>query len=109
MKLMTKAIEKKIPALYSTEEENQESPRILVKFFHVFSSWRWYGVEYDPEQGLFYGLVDGDEMELGYFTLDELESIEIGGLGIERDMNWDDKITVQHVMDAKSKSNSYIV
>jgi hypothetical protein len=31
---------------------------VLAKFFHPFSSWTWYATEYDPEDKIFYGLVD---------------------------------------------------
>ena len=96
MKLMTKAIENKIPALYETEEA--ETHRVYAKFFHPFSNWTWYAVEYDPTQKLFFGLIDGHDKELGYFTLAELESIKIGGLGIERDMQWNDKTTTEEII-----------
>lgn len=98
MKLMTKEIEKKIPALYSTEEMSDGEKRIYVKFFHPFSSWKWYAVEYDPATGEFFGLVDGDEKEQGPFTLKELESVSVMGLGVERDRYWDDTTTLKEVM-----------
>ena len=83
MKLLTKEILKTLPALHS--QENNSDPMVRVKFFHPFSNWTWYGVEYDGKD-LFYGLVDGHEKELGYFSLSELQSINVKGLGIERDM-----------------------
>ena len=95
MKLMTKAIENKIPALYETEGKNEH--RVYAKYFHPFSNWTWYAVEYDPKQKLFFGLVDGHEMETGYFTLAELESLKIGGLGVERDLYWNDKTTMEEI------------
>lgn len=37
----------------------------------------------------FFGLVHGWDEELGYFGLEELESVELQfGLGIERDKSW---------------------
>lgn len=83
MKLLTKEILKTLPALYS--QENVSDPVVRVKFFHPFSNWTWYGIEYDGKD-LFYGLVKGFEDELGYFSLSELQSINVKGLGIERDM-----------------------
>ena len=97
MKLMTKEIEEKIPALYSTEEA-PFSPRVYVKFFHPASSWTWYATEYDPATGDFFGLIDGDYKELGGFNLKELESVSVMGLGIERDRYWDDTTTLAEVM-----------
>lgn len=88
MKLLTKEIARKLPAVYATE--NFEDPTAIVKFFTPDSNWTWYATEYDPETGLFFGLVDGFDMELGYFTLDELERARGPlGLPIERDLYWD--------------------
>ena len=97
MKLMTKEIEEKIPALYSTEEA-PFSPRVYVKFFHPLSNWTWYATEYDPATGDFFGFVDGDDRSLGGFNLKELESVSVMGLGIERDRYWDDTKTLAEVM-----------
>jgi len=44
-------------------------------------------MEYDKEQQLCFGLVDGLEKELGYFNLQELEEIKGPlGLSVERDI-----------------------
>ena len=60
-----------------------------VKFFDAYGSWSWYASEYDPEQGLFFGLVCGHEKELGYVSLAELESVRFAGRQrIERDPHW---------------------
>lgn len=85
MKMLTKKILAKLPPLYAGEQE--EDPIIQVKFFTPWTNWTWYGLEYDPEQRLFFGYVEGLENEIGYFSLDELESITgPWGLKIERDM-----------------------
>jgi len=87
MKLLTKEIEGKLPALYS--QEAVSNPKIIVKFFHPLSDFTWYAIEGDRQENgdiLFFGLVDGFEKELGYFTLKQLEEIKVKGLGIERDM-----------------------
>ena len=86
MQLLTKEIIKKLPAMRETEGQGEEAIA-QVKFFTPDSNWTWYGVEYDAEQRLFYGLVDGFDIEIGYFSLDELESVKGPmGLKIERDM-----------------------
>ena len=85
MQLLTKEIIKKLPAMQETEGQGEEAIA-QVKFFTPDSNWTWYGVEYDAEQRLFYGLVDGFDIEIGYFSLDELESVKGPmGLKIERD------------------------
>ena len=86
MKLLPKAIEGQLPALYVNDGLGYESIA-LVKFFTPDSNWTWYATEYDPIKRLFFGLVDGFEKELGYFSLDELESVRGAlGLAIERDL-----------------------
>jgi len=87
MKLLTKVIEKQIPPPYSTKD--QGDPIVVAKFFTPWSFWTWYVLEYDPKERLFFGYVTGFEDELGYFSLDELESIRGPfGLKIERDLYW---------------------
>lgn len=83
MKLLTKEMEKRFKKLGKQDVPN---PIVVAKFFHPFSNWYWYATAYYPEDRLFFGYVVGHEGELGYFSLDELESISIKGLGIERDM-----------------------
>ena len=102
MKLLTKEIEKKIPALYSQEDKGDDA-EIFVKFFGG-ASWSWYATEYDPETRTFFGLVDGHEMELGYFSLDELESVKFPpfGLGVERDRYFGKGKTIGDIKRSKS-------
>jgi hypothetical protein len=91
MVLLPKILQKDLPPLYSQEEEG-ENAIARVKFFAPVGSWTWYATEYDEEQKLFFGLVVGHSVELGYFTLSELESIELLlGLKIERDINFQPK------------------
>lgn len=83
MMLLTKALRKQLPPLYTTQ--NEADPRVICKFFYPDFSWTWYAIEFDGED-LFFGFVDGDFPELGYFRLSELTSNR-GKLGmpIERD------------------------
>lgn len=50
MKLLTKAIERKIPALYSTEEVETQDKTIVCKFFALGSGWTWYVVEGERQE-----------------------------------------------------------
>jgi hypothetical protein len=85
MKLLTAAIRKKLPTIGSTDGTD---PMVICKFFTPDSSWTWYITEYDG-QDEFFGLVDGFEAELGYFSLREIESARGPlGLKIERDLWW---------------------
>jgi len=86
MKLLPKALEAKLPPLYSQDGKG-DAAIAHVKFFTPDANWTWYASEYDPVDKVFFGLVDGFEMELGYFSLDELESIRgLLGLSVERDI-----------------------
>lgn len=92
MKLMTKEIQKKFESkpLGSTEMLG-DNAEIVVKFFTPWANWTWYATEFDGED-LFFGLVDGFEKELGYFSLAELESVSGPfGLKIERDLHFENK------------------
>ncbi len=85
MKLLTKTISKKIPSLYAQDGKGDAAIAYL-KLFLPWSSWTWYVTEMDPETKECFGLVDGFERELGYFNLNELETIQgPGGLKVERD------------------------
>lgn len=84
MMLMTKELRAALPPLSSTEHESD--PIARVKFFTPWSDWTWFGLEFDGED-TFFGLVDGFESELGYFSLTELEEARGPcGLRIERDL-----------------------
>lgn len=86
-KLLTQAIRKQLPKLYS--QENVANPIVRVKFFNPCGSGTWYATEFDGED-TFFGLVDLHERELGYFSLSELESIRLPfGLRIERDIHFE--------------------
>lgn len=75
-------------------ELTQEEEQVVCKFFTPDANWTWYAVSAsrDPETGnvQFFGLVDGLELELGYFWLSELESVRGKfGLPVERDLHWE--------------------
>lgn len=85
MKLLTKDNLKQLPPLYSQDGKGMEAIA-QVKFFTPDGNWTWYATEYDPETRTFFGLVDGLEKELGYFTLNDIETIRGKlGLPVERD------------------------
>ena len=93
MKLLTKEIRKKLPALYSQEHLGSKAVAV-VKFFTPSSSWTWWATEGSEQDGdfIFFGLVEGHERELGYFSLSELEKVRGPlGLKIERDLYWQPK------------------
>ena len=90
MELMPEAVRKKMPKLYEQEKLGTDAVA-YVKYFTPDSSWTWYATEFDGED-IFFGLVDGFEKELGYFSLSELRYVKGPmGLPIERDLYWEPK------------------
>lgn len=90
MKLLTKEILKKLPPLHAQEGKGGEAVA-YVKLFTPGGSFTWFITEGAPEGDdfLFFGLVDGHEKELGYFSLSELRSVRGPmGLAVERDKFW---------------------
>lgn len=84
MPLLTKAIQKALPNLY--EQDGKGTQAIAyAKFFTPDSSWTWYATEFDGKD-TFFGLVEGHDKELGYFSLSELQQVRGAlGLPVERD------------------------
>jgi hypothetical protein len=100
MKLMTKALAKKTPALRATDGKDPSEIKVTVKIFDPCSTWTWYVTEYDPETGMCFGFVDGTYPELGSFCLNELATVRNKwGLPLERDKWWDENTSLQTVMD----------
>lgn len=100
MKLLTKALEKRF-AEVGRQEALGEQAVVIAKFFTPDGSWTWLATEF--ENGMFFGLVSGLEVELGYFSLEELENARGPlGLPIERDLHWKER-TVAEVRRALSE------
>ena len=90
MQLLTKEIRRKLPPLGSQDGKGGKAIA-HVKFFSPDSNWTWWATEFDGED-LFFGLVEGQFKELGYFSLSELQSARGPmGLAIERDLHWTPK------------------
>jgi hypothetical protein len=90
MQLLTKELRRKLPLLGSQDGKGGKAVA-WAKFFTPDSSWTWYAVSFDG-QDTFFGLVEGQEKELGYFSLAELQGVRGPmGLPIERDLHWTPK------------------
>ena len=92
VKLLTKAIEKKLPPLGATEGKRLSEIQVPLKIFNPYGRGTWYIWERDPETNLCFGCADILEPELGYIDLNELINIQVGpvpGLYLERDRFWD--------------------
>ena len=105
-KLLTKAIQDALPALYATNRVPLDDKIVHVKFFNPYGCATWWAVEGGPETDdegeevdfTFFGAVDlgmTEEPEWGYFSLRELEETEVRMgrhmLPLERDCWWTPK------------------
>ncbi len=95
--LLNKESRGKLPELYDGEELGLNA-LAQVKFFTPDSNWTWYASEFDGED-IFFGLVSGLEVELGYFSLSELQEVRgPWGLPIERDLHFEPQ-TLKELMN----------
>ena len=75
-----------IPPLYGQDGKGSNA-LAFVKLFTPDSNFTWYITEYDADEKICFGLIDGFEKELGYFSLNEIEQIKGPmGLEVERDI-----------------------
>ena len=86
MELLPPDLRDQLPKLYSQGE--RDDPVVYIKFFFPAGNWTWFVTEGQPEGDdfMFYGYVIGMEREWGYFTLKQLEEINVRGLTVERDL-----------------------
>ncbi len=102
MKLITKELEKRFAAL---GEQDVADPIVVAKFFNPTGGQTWLAIAYNPEDRVIFcyaSLFNDYNNELGYTSIDELESIRGPlGLGIERDLWW----TECPLSEAKRKEN----
>lgn len=86
MELLTDELKNALPKLY--EQEETEDPKVFIKFFFPAGNWTWFVTEGEPEGDdfMFFGYVIGLEKEWGYFTLKQLEEINVRHLTVERDL-----------------------
>ena len=89
MQLLTKALERSLPPLYS--QEDVPDPLVRAHFFNPSGAGDWWIIEgsHDGDDYRMFGLCDLGWPELGYVCLNELQDYPGRfGLGIERDRYW---------------------
>ena len=95
MKLLTKAIEKKLEKFpLNSQDGKGGEAKVVCKFFAPVGSWTWYvleGEKHEDGDWMFFGIVISDYgSEYGYFGLKELEDLNLPlGLKVERDLYFD--------------------
>ena len=93
MQLLTKEIRGKLPPLGGQDGKGGKAV-VWARFFTPDAGWTWHVTEGQEEGNdfMFFGLVEGQEKELGYFSLSELQGVRGPmGLPIERDLHWTPK------------------
>lgn len=88
MKLITKQLEKELAKypLYSQEGKGEDAV-VVCKFFLQGYTWYVLEAEKSDDDYEFFGIIEGQYTEYGYFTLSQLESVTgRWGLKVERDM-----------------------
>jgi hypothetical protein len=105
--LLDQATRDQLPPLYTGDEQKLGLNALAqAKYFLPGTGWTWYASEGSPvdEDGfydtdkpkvdyVFFGFVSGLEVELGYFSLSELEDLRspFGALPVERDLYFEPK------------------
>ncbi len=86
MELLTKEIAEQLQKQYQRGSDMEQL--VVAKFFDPCGSWTWYAMNQDPEDPSYlWGLVKGFEVEMGSFSLDELQGYKGPlNIGIERDL-----------------------
>lgn len=89
MRLLIKKIENELKNYPLYSQDGVEDKKVICKFFCVYNNMTWYVTEASRENNdwTFFGLVTNQygEREYGYFTLGELESLNVSVRGISLD------------------------
>lgn len=89
MELMTKELEEVFSKQGATESKSEEE--IMVRAHYFAGSWDWWVAKFYPKNRIFFGLVRGQEVQVGYFSLNEMEKFSCNVIargGIEWDRRW---------------------
>lgn len=87
-RLLTDEIRSTLPTFRT--QEFAKDPTVYAVYFFPGSGWTWFVTEGQPgdDDFIFFGYVIGFEAEWGYFTLGELEELNICGVKVERVQNF---------------------
>lgn len=80
----------KLPRFYETEDV--EWPEKIIHMHFFLGGCDWYMAEYCPPERNFFGFAilndDLQNAEWGYISFDELRSVNVRGLEVDRDLHW---------------------
>ena len=89
--LLTPALRRRFAELGPQDYGDEAREIVAGHFFLPGTNWEWFAVAYDEDGGVpqLFCLVRGQEIELGYIALAELETARSPlGLAVERDGDW---------------------
>lgn len=89
MQLLTDELKARLPPLYS--QEGEMDPVVHAHFYLPGTRWHWWAIEGESkgDDFLFFGFVNGQEDEFGYFRLSELEAVRLHLIiHVERDLTF---------------------
>ncbi len=104
MKLLTEPILKSAKNQYHMGDDFKHEGKdqmVVAKFFNPLGNWKWFLMnihpDFDPvttplntESDYAWGIVSGFEVEMGSFSMVELQTVDVGmGLRVERDLMFD--------------------
>ncbi len=83
-RLLNDALRSTLPKL--RQQEHSKDPTVHAVFFFPGNGWKWFVTEgeLNGDDFTFFGYVIGFEAEFGYFSLSELEDVNIHGIKVER-------------------------
>ena len=85
MKLLTKKIKEQATKQYSKKSDMEQM--VVAKYFDAMGDWKWFLMNMDKDEDYCWGIVKGNAVEMGSFSMRELEDIHLPfGLTIERDL-----------------------
>ena len=112
MKLLTKEIERKLRKNAALDSAARTDLKPVVKFFDPTGAGTWLFTELDENGDTLYGLCDPGlgSPELGYTSLSEVASFRghVFGLGIERDMWFTPKFTLQEYAEKAAQAGRIV-
>ena len=84
MELLTKEIKEQATKQYDKGSDMEQM--VVAKYFDPMGSWKWFLMNMHKDDDYCWGIVKGNEVEMGSFSMKELESIQLPlGMKIERD------------------------
>lgn len=97
-KLITKALERKIPLDGDTDHIHPSNKKAIIRYYREDNNWNWYVVEYDPDTQTFYGLIDTVNKRWGIFALRDFQELNKKKPStVKRDSNWDMETLIKEI------------